>query len=140
MNGAYVGEWINPASKPHEFVYAQDWLASDSARPSSLSMPLIEGAGYKGSVVERYFENLLPDSGEIRRRISHHVGANSDKAFDLLEKIGRDCVGALQLTVEREPAPYVYTITASPISDSQIEQLLLKTSGSPSFGAFGSGR
>ena len=136
MNGAYVGEWINPASKPHEFVYAREWLASDSARPLSLSMPLTEGAGYKGSVVERYFENLLPDSGEIRRRISHHVGANSDKAFDLLEKIGRDCVGALQLTVEREPAPYVHTITASPISDSQIEQLLLKTSGSPSFGAF----
>ena len=81
-----------------------------------------------------YFENLLPDSGEIRRRIGQHVGAQSDKAFDLLEKIGRDCVGALQLTGEREPAPDVRTINASPINDGEIEQLLLKTSGSRTFG------
>ena len=135
MNGEYVGEWINPAGKPQEFVYAAEWLASRSARALSLSMPLMEGAAYKGPVVEGYFENLLPDSGEIRRRIGQHVGAHSDKAFDLLEKIGRDCVGALQLTVERDPPPNVRTINASPINDSEIEQLLLKTSGSPSFGA-----
>ena len=135
MNGEYVGEWINPAGKPQEFVYAAEWLASRSARPLSLSMPLTEAAAYKGHVVERYFENLLPDSGEIRRRIGQHVGAQSDKAFDLLEKIGRDCVGALQLTSEREPAPDVRTINASPIDDEEIEQLLLKTSGSRTFGA-----
>ncbi|MGH8144505.1 MAG: HipA domain-containing protein, partial [Steroidobacteraceae bacterium] len=135
MNGEYVGEWINPAGKPQEFLYAREWLALPSARPLSLSMPLTEGAAYKGQVVERYFENLLPDSGEIRRRIGQHVGAHSDKAFDLLEKIGRDCVGALQLTVEREPPPNIRTINASPISDNDIEQLLLKMSGSPAFGA-----
>jgi serine/threonine-protein kinase HipA len=134
MNGEYVGEWINPPGRVQEFIYAQEWLASSSRRPLSLSMPLTEGAAYKGPVVERYFENLLPDSRDIRRRIGQHVGAQSDKAFDLLEKIGRDCVGALQLTVEREPAPKVRTITASPINNAQIEQLLLKTSGSPGFG------
>lgn len=135
MNGEYVGEWVNPASRPQEFVYAGEWLASRSARPLSLSMPLTEGAAYKGPVVERYFENLLPDSGEIRRRIGQHVGAQSDTAFDLLEKIGRDCVGALQLTVEQQPAPNVRAINASPISDDAIGQLLLKTSGSRIFGA-----
>jgi serine/threonine-protein kinase HipA len=135
MNGEYVGAWINPAGRPQEFVYAREWLASRSARPLSLSMPLTERAGYKGPVVERYFENLLPDSGQIRRRIGQHVGAHSDTAFDLLEKIGRDCVGALQLTVEREPAPNVRTINASPISIDEIGQLLLKTSGSRTFGA-----
>jgi serine/threonine-protein kinase HipA len=137
MNGEYVGEWINPAGGPQEFVYAQEWLNSGRRRPLSLSMPLTERAAYKGPVVERYFENLLPDSADIRRRVSQHVGAQSDKAFDLLEKIGRDCAGALQLTVEREPAPNVRTITASPISDAQIEQLLLKTSGAPGFGMSG---
>ena len=135
MNGEYVGEWINPAGRPQEFVYAPGWLDSRSARPLSLSMPLTEGAAYKGAVVEHYFENLLPDSGAIRRRIGQHVGAHSDQAFDLLEKIGRDCVGALQLTVEREPAPDVRAIDASPISDDEIAQLLLKMSGSPGFGA-----
>ncbi len=135
MNGDYVGEWTNSSGKPQEFVYAQQWLTSRITRPLSLSMPLTEGATYKGPVVERYFENLLPDSGDIRRRIGRHVGAHSDGAFDLLEKIGRDCVGALQLTVEREPAPDARGFTASPISDAEIEQLLLKTSGSVTFGA-----
>lgn len=135
MNGEYVGAWLNPSGRPQEFIYAEEWQASRDARPLSLSMPVLDGAIYKGPVVERYFENLLPDNGDIRRRIGQHVGAQSDRAFDLLEKIGRDCVGALQLTVEREPAPDVRTINASPISDGGIEQLLLKTSGSSSFGA-----
>ena len=135
MNGEYVGEWIYPAGRPQEFIYANEWLVSRGARPLSLSMPLLEGTTYKGRVVEGYFENLLPDSSEIRRRIGQHVGAHSDKAFDLLEKIGRDCVGALQLTVDKEPAPDVRAINASPISDAGIEQLLLKTSGALSFGA-----
>lgn len=135
MNGEYVGEWLSPAGRPQEFVYAREWLASRSARPLSLSMPLTEGAAYKGAVVERYFENLLPESGTIRQRIVQHVGAQSDGAFDLLEKIGRDCVGALQLTVDQDQAPDVRTINASPISDDEIEQLLLKTSGTATFGA-----
>jgi serine/threonine-protein kinase HipA len=135
MNGEYVGAWINPAGRPQEFIYGQEWLASTSARPLSLSMPLMEGAAYKGGVVEGYFENLLPDNGNIRRRIGQHVGAQSDKAFDLLEKIGRDCVGALQLTTERDPPPDVRAISASPINDDEIEQLLLKTSGSATLGA-----
>lgn len=137
MNGEYVGEWINRAGGPQEFIYAEEWLVSRSSRPLSLSMPLTETAAYKGQLVERYFENLLPDNGEIRRRVSQHVGAQSDKAFDLLEKIGRDCVGALQLTVDREPAPNVREITASPINEAEIEQLLLKTSGSQGFGTLG---
>src|SRR6185437_1135839 len=135
MNGEYVGEWINPAGRPQELAYAPEWLASRGARPLSLSMPLTEGAAYKDPVVERYFENLLPESGTIRRRIVQHVGAHSDGAFDLLEKIGRDCVGALQLTLERGASSDVRTINASPISDSEIEQLLLKTSGTGTFGA-----
>lgn len=40
---------------------------------------------------------LLPDSTARRIRIASRYGAASDGAFDLLEKIGRDCVGAVQL-------------------------------------------
>src|ERR1700722_3142818 len=136
MNGQYVGRWTNAAGKPPEFEYASDWVGSDSARPLSLSMPVEGEFVYKGPVVERYFENLLPDNDDIRRRIGRHVGARSDKAFDLLEKIGRDCIGAVQLTVEREPPPNVHTIDATPIDEAGIEQLLVKTSSAPSFGSF----
>jgi serine/threonine-protein kinase HipA len=136
MNGQYVGRWTNAAGKPPEFAYAGDWVGSDSARPLSLSMPLESEFVYKGPVVERYFENLLPDDDDIRRRIGRHVGARSDKAFDLLEKIGRDCIGAVQLTIEREPPPNVHTIDATPIDEAGIEQLLVKISSTPSLGLF----
>lgn len=59
----------------------QEWLASRSARSLSLSMPLTESAACKGTVVERYFENLLPESGTIRRRIVQHVGAQILAAY-----------------------------------------------------------
>jgi serine/threonine-protein kinase HipA len=134
MNGEYVGRWTTAPGKPQEFAYASDWVSSEHARPLSLSMPPETDYIYKGPLVERFFENLLPDNNEIRRRIGRHVGAASDQAFDLLEKIGRDCIGALQLTLEREPTPNVHTIEATPIDEAGIEELLLKTSGSPGFG------
>jgi serine/threonine-protein kinase HipA len=136
MNGQYVGRWTNAANKSAQFAYASEWVGSDGARPLSLSMPLQGEFVYQGPVVDCYFENLLPDNDEIRRRIGSHVGARSDKAFDLLERIGRDCIGAVQLTAEREPPPNVHTIDATPIDEAGIEQLLMKTSGAPSFGSF----
>ena len=55
---------------------------------------------YRSSLVERFFENLLPDSKDIRQRLRQRFGALSDKAFDLLAQIGRDCIGAIQLTTD----------------------------------------
>jgi serine/threonine-protein kinase HipA len=135
MNGEYVGRWTATPGKPQEFAYASEWVGSHGARPLSLSMQLQADSPYKGDLVERYFENLLPDNDDIRRRIGRHVGAASDKAFDLLEKIGRDCIGAVQLTLEREPPPNVHTIDATPIDEAGIEKLLIKTSAAPTFGA-----
>ncbi len=53
-----------------------------------------------------YFDNLLPDSSEIRQRIKSRYGAASLSTFDLLAEIGRDCVGAIQLLPEDDgPSP-----------------------------------
>lgn len=130
MNGELVGYWDATPNKPQEFTYAASWTASKEARPISLSLPIsAPEARYAGPVVERFFENLLPDSRAIRSRIRQHVGAASDAAFDLLAKIGRDCVGALQITTEAASVKATRQINATPIADEAIEELLLKTSG-----------
>jgi serine/threonine-protein kinase HipA len=54
----------------------------------------------RGDVVAHYFDNLLPDSDGIRERIGRRFRTRSIEAFDLLEAIGRDCVGAVQLLPE----------------------------------------
>lgn len=97
-NGERVGRWTVTARGDMELQYDAAWLASPSARPLSLSLPFnFDNEPLKGSKVGNYFENLLPDSDAIRRRVAARFRTGSTEAFDLLGAIGRDCVGALQL-------------------------------------------
>ena len=75
MNGQLVGVWQS-GSQGHSFTYSESWLLSSFSRPISLSMPL-RATPYKGDLVKYHFENLLPDSEQILRRIRDKYGANS---------------------------------------------------------------
>jgi len=80
------------------FVYDPEWLA-DERRAIPLSLPLREER-YSGAPVSAYFDNLLPDNDQIRRKVAERVGSEGTDAFSLLNQIGRDCVGALQFVPE----------------------------------------
>ena len=125
MNGELVGHWTFTAAGVHSFVYDPVWLENPLRRSLSLSLPLSQGTTpFSGKVVEFYFDNLLPDSIGIRKRLASRFGAESTHAFQLLEKIGRDCVGAIQLLHGGGPAPDVRRIDAEPLSESEIESIL----------------
>lgn len=133
MNGEAVGEWYISSAGIHEFTYADSWLISPLARALSLSMPLREQK-YSGAIVCSWFDNLLPNNDLIRRRIMDRFATDTIEAFDLLAETGRDCVGAVQLVpLEKEPVS-VRQIDARPVSEPEIEQLLLKTVSPASFG------
>jgi serine/threonine-protein kinase HipA len=85
-------------------------------------MPLGEQV-YAGDQVENFFDNLLPDSLPIRNRIQARFGVASNRNFDLLWHIGRDCVGALQLTPEKL-ATDVQSIEARPLTEGEIAETL----------------
>lgn len=132
-NGQRVGRWVIPASGPMELTYDPAWTASAEARPLSLSLPLnFDGRALRGETVGFFFDNLLPDSEALRRRIRSRFGARSESAFDLLEAVGRDCVGAVQLLPDDEEPKGVETISASALSADALEALLL---GLPTAGA-----
>ena len=97
MNGRAVGEYIRHSGAAHELEYSDSWLGLKGAIPLSLSLPLTDKR-HKGDAVYNYFDNLLPDSMDIRNRIQARFGASTNQAFELLSCIGRDCVGAIQLT------------------------------------------
>ncbi len=125
MNGELVGKWTLAPHAGESFVYDTSWLASSNRRPLSLSMPLLSGpAVFTGPVVANYFDNLLPDSAEIRRRVAQKFGAASAGTFDVLEKIGRDCVGAVMLLPTGSTPPDVRRIDAEPLMEEQVERLL----------------
>lgn len=123
MNGYEVGEYIQYKSGAQEFIYSDAWLAhGEIAIPLSLSLPLTEKK-HKGDVVYNYFENLLPDSKDIRRRIQARFGAKTDKPFDLLSLIGKDCVGAIQLLSDQADVD-VKNISGAPLSERDIAYAL----------------
>ncbi len=123
MNGVKVGILRRTASGKLEFAYDAAWIGSKSGRPLSLSMPLTEQT-YAGDVVENFFDNLLPDSQPIRNRIQKRFGAASNRSFELLWHVGRDCVGALQLLPE-DGAIDVGRIDAEPLSVPAIAEMLM---------------
>jgi serine/threonine-protein kinase HipA len=126
-NGERVGSWRIPARGEDELLYDEHWLRSATGRPLSLSLPLIGRAAQKGDAVRNYFDNLLPDSIPIRERIARRFRTGSADAFDLLQAIGRDCVGAIQLLGEDDTPTGVERIEATPLTEQDVEQLLLHT-------------
>ena len=134
MNGERVGQWTVHHGE-HRFAYADAWLLSPLARPLSLSMPLRPSREpYRTDVVQPFFDNLLPDSDEIRRRMMNRFGAASTSPFDLLEEVGRDCVGAVQLLRPDATAPDVHRIRGRKLSPAEIGNILARVR-TPTLGA-----
>lgn len=135
MNGELVGHWTLASRGRHEFRYAADWLNSPAARPISLSMPLQPpDSPYNDERVEAFFDNLLPDSSDIRRRVQSRFGTRSTAAFDLLTEIGRDCVGAIQLVAPDAEPGDVHRIEGDALSDGEVADELRATVSSTPLG------
>ncbi|WP_310461456.1 type II toxin-antitoxin system HipA family toxin [Sphaerotilus sp.] len=124
-NGERVGTWRLPANGPMELRYDAAWMASPQGRPLSLSLPFrADDAPHAGEQVGHYFENLLPDSDEIRKRLASKFRTASIGAFDLLQAIGRDCVGAVQLLPEDDTPTGFDRIEGTVLDDAAVEQYL----------------
>src|SRR5581483_5813365 len=118
----------------HAFRYDKQWLTNPLRRPLSLSLPLEQGTErLTGPRVESFFDNLLPDSPTIRKRLSHKFGSGT-RAIELLEKIGRDCVGAVQLLPADSDPPNVRRIEAEPLTEAEVERILDQTITEPAPG------
>lgn len=123
MNGELVGAW-KVARGAHSFAYAQTWTESPKARSLSLSLPITPTREIRGEVVGHFFDNLLPDNRSIRDRLARKFRTANTEAFSLLEAIGRDCVGAVQLLPD-DMAPQDWNkIKCTALSDAEVEGLL----------------
>ncbi|HEX7891980.1 MAG TPA: type II toxin-antitoxin system HipA family toxin [Ramlibacter sp.] len=124
-NGHRVGSWRIPARGEMELQYEPAWRAADVGRPLSLSLPFdLDDRPLKGAALANYFENLLPDSAAIRKRLAQRYARGSTDAFDLLAAIGRDCVGAVQLLPEDQAPEGFDRIEGTPLSDDDIARHL----------------
>jgi serine/threonine-protein kinase HipA len=87
--------------------------------------------------VDAWFENLLPDSRQIRERLRTRFKTASLNAVDLLAAVGRDCVGAVQILPADEETADVRTINAHALSSAGVAKQLRAASSDLLFGRDG---
>ncbi|WP_428422143.1 type II toxin-antitoxin system HipA family toxin [Methylibium sp.] len=124
MNGRAVAVWATLRTGTPVLRYHEAWAQSDEGRALSLSLPFTVGLEHRGDAVTNYFDNLLPDSTEIRRRLRRRFQARSDDPFDLLRAIGRDCVGAVQLLPPGAEPEGWNRVEAEPLKDADVDRIL----------------
>lgn len=135
MNGGFVGTWRMGPGSEDMLDYDADWRTSPQGRPLSLSLPFTPGSiPHRGEVVRAYFDNLLPDSQDIRARAASRFRTRSTDAFDLLAQIGRDCVGALQILPDGMTPENVDTVETTPLADHEVAAILRGTVAPPALG------
>lgn len=131
LNGRLVGLLERAPNGAISFTYDDAWLTDDErAIPVSLSLPLREDR-YSGPEVSDYFDNLLPENEQIRRIVAQKVGADGIDAFNLLSRIGRDCVGALQFLPEGVDIPAPGPPESVAVDDTEIADVIRNLATAP---------
>ncbi|MGZ5299812.1 MAG: HipA domain-containing protein [Actinomycetota bacterium] len=89
----------------------------------SLSLPLTSRR-YPQGVVRAFLDGLLPE-GDARRVLAEDFDVLASDTFGLIRALGRDCAGALVIQPDDEPPPpQPTTLTAEPLSEADIEELV----------------
>jgi serine/threonine-protein kinase HipA len=134
MNGLPVGVWSSLRTGTPVFRYDAAWVQAPQARALSLSLPITADLEHRGDRVTHYFDNLLPDSAEIRRRLRSRFRARSAAAFDLLAAIGRDCVGAVQLLPPGVEPEGWNRVDSEPLDEADVARQLVAVTSNASLG------
>lgn len=131
MNGEHVGVWYRGRAGSHRFRYETTWLDSPRVRSLSLSMPIAADREVSGNAVGHFFDNLLPDNERIRKRLSERFRTKSTDAFELLQAIGRDCVGAVQLMPPQQEPTGFDQLAYDRLTKGDIERILQSVTADP---------
>ena len=126
MNGELVGTWSVDRGS-HRLSYDRSWIDSPRQRSLSLSLPITASLEVRGPVVAHYFDNLLPDNDRIRERIARRHRTRSTEVFELLQAVGRDCVGAVQLLPEGVEPQGWNAVAGEPLDEHQVAEVLRAT-------------
>ncbi len=94
MDGAPAGI-IAETESGFEFTYLPEWLASESAVPVSLNLPLRQEP-YASKYLHPFFQNLLPE-GWLLELAGKKLKIAKDDDFGMLLATCADCVGAAEV-------------------------------------------
>ena len=100
------------------FQYDDTYLSLPGAMPISVHLPL-QGEPFSTADTRCFFESLLPE-GFIRKSVAKCLKTEETDYLSLLHGLGRECLGAIQITAEGEAIePEAYT----PLTAKQVKSL-----------------
>lgn len=111
-----VGRLERTGERSREYAFR---YTDPGARPLSLSLPVREQS-FSPAETRPFFEALLPE-GTPREQIAQELRLAPSDGYGLLERLGRDCAGALQIIATDEPP---LTPAARWLDDAQLDELV----------------
>jgi serine/threonine-protein kinase HipA len=103
LHGAVAGTVHVSANRRQTFRYEDSWRTAEAAFPLSLSLPLNrEEHGHQAT--SAFLWGLLPENSDVLDRWARLHGVSRNDAVSLLEHVGEDCAGAVQLVPPHELA------------------------------------
>lgn len=118
-NGALVpvGSIRGNNTSDSQFRYSEEYLHDPEAAALSISLPLQEQP-FSPYQTRGFFEGLLPE-GFTRRSVAQWMHVDENDYLSILHGLGRECLGAICITVEGEEAESSY----EKITEQQIQEL-----------------
>ena len=122
-DGVSVGALtLNQYGEP-EFSYAESWLAQANPRPISTALP-IRPEPFDRRATLPFFEGLLPEASQ-RTAVAQALGISERNEFRLLEALGGEVAGALEIWPDDTPPPSgVKAASNAPLSDEALAALI----------------
>ncbi len=77
------------------FLYDSEYMSQRHAMPISVSLPL-QTEAFTPEQTRIFFNGLLPE-GYTRRCVAAEINAGDDDYISILENLGRECLGAIQI-------------------------------------------
>ncbi len=94
LGGEHAG-WLTQDPQ-EQFSYDPGYQGTPNPTPLSISLPLTP-ATYRQRQVKPWFDGLLPDNDDVRRRWASRFGVPATNSFLLLAHMGVESPGAVQL-------------------------------------------
>jgi serine/threonine-protein kinase HipA len=105
------------------FAYAPEWLSDEETQPLSASLPK-RTEPFTRRECRPFFGGLLPEEGQ-RDAAAQALGVSRGNDFALLDRLGGDVAGALQLLPAGEtPAVPLLDQLSTPLDDAGLIQVL----------------
>jgi serine/threonine-protein kinase HipA len=97
----HLAGYLSETDSGYRFDYDETYLASDHAKPVSVTLPL-QSKAFQSTVLFSFFDGLIPEGWLLNVGKTYWKVKSNDR-FELLITLCRDTIGAVSVLLEEGP-------------------------------------